>query len=165
MAQAGAPVVFAPGTVPGSFLPEPDDVEFDEGTMSLEPVPCALTADVDGELPLIPEQFHVPEFPGELQGVRERGRSLLRCWPENDEQFHRSEFKGKLNGAGEQGESSLRCWSEVTEQFQDFELKGQLHGRRRRGERTISSSRCSSSAQVRRSSACSTRSLCVVEAG
>ena len=35
--QAGAPVVSAPGMVPESFLPEPDDVKFDEGTVSLEP--------------------------------------------------------------------------------------------------------------------------------
>ena len=92
-------------------------MKIDEGAMSLKPVPCALSADVGGELPLIPEQFRVSGFPGELRCVRGRGQSSLRCWPENDLQFHGSEFKG------------------------------QLHGRRRRGARTISSSRCSSSAQ------------------
>ena len=98
-------------------------------------------------------------------GVRERGQSSLRCWPENDEQLHGSEFKGKLNGAGRRGQSSLRCWPVNYEQFHGSELKGQLHGWRRRGERTISSSRCSSSAQVGGSSACSARFLGVAEAG
>ena len=59
--QRGAPVVFSPGIGAGSFLSEPRDVEFDGGATFLEPVPCALSADVDGE------------FKSELQGARERG--------------------------------------------------------------------------------------------
>ena len=31
--QAGSPVVSAPGMVPVKFLPEPDDVKIDEGTL------------------------------------------------------------------------------------------------------------------------------------
>ena len=38
--QAGSPVVSAPGMVPVSFLPEPDDVKIDEGT--LLPVLCRV---------------------------------------------------------------------------------------------------------------------------
>ena len=61
--------------------------------------------------------------------------------------------------------SSLRCWLETDEQFHVSESKGPLHGRRRRGARTISSSRCSSSAQGGRFSSCSTRFLGSAEVG
>ena len=143
--QAGAPVVSAPGTVPASFLPEPDDVKIDEGTKSLESVPCALSADGGGELPLV--QSRVSGFPGVLRCVRGRGQPSLRCWPENDLQFHGSESKGELKRSGKRRQPSLRCWPETDEQFRGSESQGQLHGRRGPGARTLSSSRCSSSAQ------------------
>ena len=68
--QAGAPVVSAPGTLPESFLPEPEDVKIHECTMLLE-------------------QCRVSGFPGV--------QSSLRCWPGNGLQFHGSEFKGEFN--------------------------------------------------------------------
>ena len=61
--QAGAPVVSAPGTVPVSLSPELDDVKIDEGTMSFESVPCALSADVGGGLPLVLSSFVFPDSP------------------------------------------------------------------------------------------------------
>ena len=66
LTQAGAPVVSGLGKVPVRFVPEPDGVKFDEGTLSLELVPC----DVDGELPLMSVQFRVSGFLGALRCVR-----------------------------------------------------------------------------------------------
>ena len=128
----------APGTVPVSCLPEPDDVKIDEGTM-------------------LPERCHVSGFAGV--------QSSLRGWLENDLQFPCSDFVGKQKRVGQRNASSLRCWLETDEQFHVSESKGPLHGRRRRGARTISTSRCSSSAQGGRVSACSTRFLGSAEAG
>ena len=99
------------------FLPESDDVKIDEGTLSLDSVPCALSADVGGELPLVPEQFRVSGFPGV--------QSSLRCLPENDLQFHGSESKGKLNLSGKRRQSSLCCWPETDEWFHGSELQDQ----------------------------------------
>ena len=110
--QAGSPVVSAPGMVPESFLPEPDDVKIDEGA-------------------LLPGRCSVSGFSGL--------RSSLRCWSEND-------LQGEQKRVGQRNASSLRFWLETDERFHVSESKGPLHGRRRRGARTISSSRCSSSA-------------------
>ena len=128
--QAGSPVVSAPGMVPVSFLPEPDDVKIDEGT-------------------LLPVRCRVSGFAGL--------RSSLRCWPEND-------LQGEQKRVGQRN-TSLRCKLETDQWFHVSESKGLLHGRRCRGARTISSSRCSSSAQGGRFSACYTRFLGSAEAG
>ena len=67
--QAGAPVVSAPGMLLVSFLPEPDDVKIDEGTM-------------------LREQCRVLGFPGV--------QSSLRCWLETDVLYHGSELQNRL---------------------------------------------------------------------
>ena len=72
-------------------MSEPHDVEFDGGATFLEPVPCALSADVDGE------------FKSELQGARERGSYSLRCWPEKTEQFHDPQTGEELHGRRRRG--------------------------------------------------------------
>ena len=113
----------------------------------------------------MPEQFRVSGFPGVLRCVRERGQSSLRCLSENDFQFHGSESKGKLKLSGKRRQSSQSCWPETDEQFHGSESQGQLCGRRRRGARTHSSSRCSSSAQGGRFSACATRFFGSAEEG
>ena len=113
MTQAGSPEVSAPGMVPVSFLPEPDDVKIDEGT-------------------LLPGWCSVSGFAGL--------RSSLRCWSEND-------LQGEQKRVGQRNASSLHCWLETDEKFHVAESKGPLHVWHRRGTRTISSSRCSSSAQ------------------
>ena len=74
-------------------------------------------------------------------------------------------MKGEQKRVGQRNASSLCCWLETDERFHVSESKGPLHGPRRRGARTISSSRCSSSAQGGRFSSCSTRFLGSAEAG
>ena len=105
------------------ILLEPDQGVFlSESETFLQPVSCALTADVDG-----------PELKGELQGVRERGQSSLRFWPEESVQFRNREMKGELSVAGQRSRSSLRRWPENTEQFHEPERKCEMIGSRRRG--------------------------------
>ena len=121
-----------------SWNGEPDDVKIDEGTT-------------------LPARCRVSGFAGV--------QSSLRCWPENDLQFSCSDFEGTQNRVETRSSPSLCRWLVTDEQFHVSVSKGVLHGRRRRVARTISSSRCSSSAQGGRFSACSTRFLGSTEAG
>ena len=84
MAQCGALVCYSLGTGSGSFSSESETF--------LQPVSCALTADVDGGL--------------ELKGEHS-SHSSLRFWPEESVQFHNHEMKDELNVAGQRGGRKL----------------------------------------------------------
>ena len=94
--QAGSPVVSAPGVVPVSFLPEPDDVKIDEGT--LLPVRCRVSGFAGPRSSLRCWSEH--DLQGEQKRVGQRNAFSLRHWLETDHREHNLVFTVLLIGSG-----------------------------------------------------------------